>query len=112
MNLDDFIVLRSLRSGNFGKVYACYNRALKSKFAIKVMNKVSLASSSVLTYIEKETELMESIPENPFLIKYYQTFFHENLIMIVMELIEGEDLFDAVNSKIPLKPKDLKILMA
>lgn len=37
--LKDFIVLKKLRSGNFGKVYACYNKKTLEKYAIKVVNK-------------------------------------------------------------------------
>ena len=39
IKLKDFIILRSLRAGNFGRVYACFNKSTKSKYAIKVMNK-------------------------------------------------------------------------
>ena len=39
MSLTDFVVLRKLRSGNFGQVYACYNMIIKKKYAIKVMDR-------------------------------------------------------------------------
>lgn len=39
-------------------------------------------------------------------------FTTHNLIMLVMELLEGEDLFDAINCKLPLKYKDYKFLIS
>ena len=43
LKLDDFVLLRKLRAGNFGQLYACYNRSTQKKYAVKVMNKVKLA---------------------------------------------------------------------
>lgn len=51
--LKDFIVLKKLRSGNFGKVYACYNKKTLEKYAIKVINKESITSSNIMSYILK-----------------------------------------------------------
>jgi serine/threonine protein kinase len=48
LDLKDFIVIRKLRSGNFGKVYACYNKITKLKYAIKVMDKQRLAHLNAL----------------------------------------------------------------
>lgn len=49
--LKDFIVLKKLRSGNFGKVYACYNRKTLEKYAIKVINKDAIVASNILSYV-------------------------------------------------------------
>ena len=39
LNLNDFVVVKKLRAGNFGQVYACYHRIIKKKYAIKVMDR-------------------------------------------------------------------------
>lgn len=39
MAINDFILLRKLRAGNFGQVYACYNTVIQKKYAVKVMDR-------------------------------------------------------------------------
>jgi serine/threonine protein kinase len=51
--------------------------------------------------------MLSSIPDHPFIIKYYETLLYHNLIMIAMELIEGEDLFDSLSAKLPLKLEEI-----
>ena len=39
MVLSDFHVVKKLRSGNFGQVYACYNEKTNKVYAIKVLDR-------------------------------------------------------------------------
>lgn len=39
-------------------------------------------------------------------------FDEKNLILLVMELIEGEDLFDSLNQLLPIKLKDCRFLIS
>ncbi len=39
MQINDFHVVRKLREGNFGKVYACYNTKTLKLYAIKVLDR-------------------------------------------------------------------------
>ena len=54
MSLNDFFILRKLRSGNFGQVYACYNSIIKKKYAIKVMDREEIESTGITKYILNE----------------------------------------------------------
>ena len=40
MQINDFHVVRKLREGNFGKVYACYNSKTEKVYAIKVLDRL------------------------------------------------------------------------
>lgn len=42
LNVNDFYVIRKLRGGNFGRVYACCNKTNNKKYALKIMNKGKL----------------------------------------------------------------------
>lgn len=42
LDINDFYVIRRLRAGNFGRVYACCNKINNKKYALKVMNKGKL----------------------------------------------------------------------
>lgn len=39
MQIGDFHVVRKLREGNFGKVYACYNSKTSKLYAIKTLDR-------------------------------------------------------------------------
>ena len=39
MVISDFHVVKKLRSGNFGRVYACYNEKTDKVYAIKVLDR-------------------------------------------------------------------------
>lgn len=40
MQIGDFYVVRRLREGNFGKVYACWNAQTNKLYAIKVLDRI------------------------------------------------------------------------
>ena len=42
MQITDFHVIRKLREGNFGKVYACFNTKTQKIYAIKVLDRISV----------------------------------------------------------------------
>ena len=54
LRINDFYVIRKLRSGNFGRVFACWNKSTQKKYALKVMNKTRLNKEKVMHYIQKE----------------------------------------------------------
>lgn len=39
MQISDFYVIRKLREGNFGRVYACWNTKTSKIYAIKVLDR-------------------------------------------------------------------------
>jgi serine/threonine protein kinase len=109
--LKDFRVIKKIREGSFGRVYACFHCKSLKKYAIKVMDKQKIISANVLSYITKEEELLRTIPPHPFLVKYFTMFTDSLFIMLVMQLIEGDDLFDSLNSLLPLPEPDIKFFV-
>jgi serine/threonine protein kinase len=43
-------------------------------------------------------------------VKFHEVFKDDNFIMFVMDLLEGEDMFDAINSKLPLSEGETKFM--
>lgn len=111
MCLKDFIVLKKLRAGNYGKVYACYNKKTAEKYAIKVINKTFMAACKLMSYVKKEEELLLSLPEHPFIVKCHAVFKDENFYMIVMNLLEGEELFDVMDTRLPFAESQCKFFI-
>jgi len=54
MQISDFIVVRKLREGNFGKVYACWNVKTEKLYAIKVLDRSYVEKSQIIQYIMNE----------------------------------------------------------
>ena len=51
MQINDFHVVRKLREGNFGKVYACYNSKTEKVYAVKVLDRLYVEKSQIIQYI-------------------------------------------------------------
>lgn len=49
--MSDFHVIRKLREGNFGKVYACWNNKTAKMYAIKVLDRQYVEKSQIIQYI-------------------------------------------------------------
>ncbi|OMJ69279.1 hypothetical protein SteCoe_33035 [Stentor coeruleus] len=83
--------------GKFSEVYQCTENSTYKKWAVKVITK------SKLTLLEKELIQSEinilKIVNHPGVIKIKEIFDSKKRILIVMELIEGGELFDKVVSK-------------
>ena len=43
-----------------------------------------------------EEEILRTVPKHPFIVSFYKLLKDSNFIYFIMELIEGEDLFDAI----------------
>lgn len=54
MQISDFHIVRKLREGNFGKVYACYNQKTGKLYAIKVLDRHYVEKSQIIQYIMNE----------------------------------------------------------
>ena len=77
--------------GKFGTVKSAIHRKTGKRVAIKVMKK-SIMSSEDLELVKAEIEIMK-ICQHPNLIRMLDLFENIDHIYIVMELLEGGDLF-------------------
>jgi len=83
-----------LGSGAFGKVFLTYNKHNEDhNVAIKVMNKKKLADH--LDAIQEEVAILTKL-DHPNIVKYYETYVDEKYIYLVMEYIDGGELFDKI----------------
>lgn len=82
--------------GAFGKVFATHNLFdTKMKVAIKVMDKQAL--DGCLENIMDEIRLLNTL-DHPNIINYFETYNDLRYIYLVMELAEGQPLFDKITS--------------
>ena len=67
-----------------------------SHVAIKVLDKHLLGEHIV--QIVKEVEIMNRM-DHPNIVKYFETYDDNKYLYLVMEYIEGEELFDKITSE-------------
>ncbi|KAK4259175.1 hypothetical protein QN277_005532 [Acacia crassicarpa] len=91
MGLGHFRLLKRLGCGDIGSVYLSELSGTKCYFAMKVMDKGSLASRKKLLRAQTEREILQSL-DHPFLPSLYTHFETEKFSCLVMEFCPGGDL--------------------
>jgi len=87
-----------LGNGAFGKVRLFRDRSCKTmKFAIKTIKKEGL-SSTMRNCILEEVNILREL-DHPNIVKYYETYEDDFYIHIVMEYLQGEDLFKVITNR-------------
>ncbi|KAL5699962.1 Serine/threonine-protein kinase d6pkl2 [Ranunculus cassubicifolius] len=91
LGLSHFRLLKRLGCGDIGSVYLSELSGTKSYFAMKVMDKTSLASRKKLLRAQTEREILQGL-DHPFLPTLYTHFETEKFSCLVMEFCPGGDL--------------------
>ncbi|CAN4097122.1 unnamed protein product [Withania somnifera] len=91
LDLRHFRLLKKLGSGDIGSVYLSELCRTKCYFAMKVMDKASLAGHKKLLRAQTEREILQSL-DHPFLPTLYTHFETEKFSCLVMEFCPGGDL--------------------
>ncbi|XP_062222146.1 protein kinase G11A-like [Phragmites australis] len=91
LGLSHFRLLKRLGCGDIGSVYLSELSRTKSYFAMKVMDKASLASRKKLLRAQTEKEILQCL-DHPFLPTLYTHFETDKFSCLVMEFCPGGDL--------------------
>ncbi|KAF6153809.1 hypothetical protein GIB67_001042 [Kingdonia uniflora] len=91
LGLNHFRLLKRLGCGDIGSVYLSELSGTKCYFAMKVMDKSSLASRKKLLRAQTEREILQSL-DHPFLPTLYTHFETDKFSCLVMEFCPGGDL--------------------
>lgn len=89
----DFEFLKIIGSGAFGKVFLARYTHNNKYYAIKRMDKALLKESRQLDNIYNESLILQDACFCPFIVKFYHTIETDSYIFIVMEYIQGGELF-------------------
>ncbi|CAM8988942.1 hypothetical protein QQ045_009557 [Rhodiola kirilowii] len=91
LGLSHFRLVKKLGCGDIGSVYLSELSGTKCYFAMKVMDKGTLASRKKLLRAQTEREILQSL-DHPFLPSLYAHFETEKFSCLVMEFCPGGDL--------------------
>jgi calcium-dependent protein kinase len=91
-------LLNILGNGAFGKVRLYLDKQCRDmKFAIKTLKKENI-SQDLLNCITSEVKILSEL-DHPNIVKYYETYEDDSFIHIVMEYLQGEDLYKLINKR-------------
>ncbi|XP_034241669.1 caM kinase-like vesicle-associated protein [Thrips palmi] len=92
-DVKEFYDLQSeIGRGKFGTVYRCRERGTGLSLAAKF---VSVARKEDRRNVEREVDIMRSL-QHPRLLQLYDAFEYEKNVCLILELIEGGELFERV----------------
>ncbi len=91
-SLKDFQMLRTLGTGSFGRVHLVRSVHNHRYYAIKVLKKAQVIKMKQVEHTNDERRMLKLV-EHPFLIRMWGTFQDSRNLFMVMDFIEGGELF-------------------
>ncbi|KAI5310589.1 camp-dependent protein kinase catalytic subunit, partial [Ascosphaera atra] len=90
--LDDFALQRTLGTGSFGRVHLVQSRHNQRYYAIKVLKKEQVVKMKQVEHTNDERRMLQRV-KHPFLITLWGTFQDNQNLYMVMDFVEGGELF-------------------
>ena len=103
-SIDDYILLKDIGEGNFGKVKLGIKKKTGEKYAIKIMNKEKIQKQMGKTLIPEIEISKKFIHKN--VIRVYSILEDCSNYHIIMEYCSKGELFDYIVSRIKLSKEE------
>ncbi|KAL4618143.1 serine/threonine-protein kinase DCLK2-like [Arapaima gigas] len=105
---DKYKVGKVIGDGNFAIVKECVERATGMEFALKIINKAKCSGKEHL--IENEVAVLRKV-KHPNIIMLIEEVDTPSELYLVMELVKGGDLFDAITSSTKYTEQDASAMV-
>ncbi|SCV03479.1 LANO_0G04390g1_1 [Lachancea nothofagi CBS 11611] len=90
--LKDFHILRTLGTGSFGRVHLVRSNHNGRFYAMKVLKKKTIVKLKQVEHTNDERRML-SVVSHPFIIRMWGTFQDAEQVFMIMDYIEGGELF-------------------
>ena len=90
--LSDFAIQRTLGTGSFGRVHLVQSRHNQRFYAVKVLKKQQVVKMKQVEHTNDERKMLQKV-KHPFLITLWGTFQDSKNLYMVMDFVEGGELF-------------------
>ncbi|KAI0969313.1 Pkinase-domain-containing protein [Xylaria arbuscula] len=91
-SLTDFDLLRTLGTGSFGRVHLVQSKHNQRFYAVKVLKKAQVVKMKQVEHTNDERRMLGEV-KHPFLITLWGTFQDPRNLYMVMDFVEGGELF-------------------
>ncbi|GJM09564.1 MAG: hypothetical protein DHS20C11_18400 [Lysobacteraceae bacterium] len=100
----NFRIVRSLGRGGMGEVYEGFDETLQRRVALKTIRAEKRINDTVRTRFQREARMLSQL-DHPGICRIYDYVKGEQCDYLVLELIDGRTLRDALNDKLAFKEK-------
>jgi protein kinase A len=90
--LTDFTIERTLGTGSFGRVHLVQSKHNQRYYAVKVLKKQQVVRMKQIEHTNDERKMLQRV-KHPFCITLWGTFQDSKNLYMVMDFIEGGELF-------------------
>ncbi|KAI9841034.1 MAG: camp-dependent protein kinase catalytic subunit [Sclerophora amabilis] len=91
-SLPDFALQRTLGTGSFGRVHLVQSRHNQRFYAMKVLKKAQVVKMKQVEHTNDERRMLGMV-KHPFLVTLWGTFQDSKNVYMVMDFVEGGELF-------------------
>jgi len=102
---EDLRMMRTIGTGTFGRVKVVQHVPSGAVCALKCMNKTEVVASHQEKNIMAEKNLLFECSSCPFVLALLQTYNHPNQIFMLMEFIQGGELWSYIYEKTDTVPR-------
>ncbi|KAK3231583.1 hypothetical protein Dsin_003464 [Dipteronia sinensis] len=96
-SIDDFEIIKPISRGAFGKVFLARKRTTGDLFAIKVLKKLDMIRKNDIERILAERNILITV-RNPFVVRFFYSFTCRDNLYLVMEYLNGGDLYSLLRN--------------
>lgn len=111
---EKYIVSRQIGRGTYGEVRLCFLRGTCSRYAMKIVAKKHFADPNIEAQIfnqkiQSECAILQGL-NHPTIIRIHDVFDTNEALFIILELVEGGELFDRIVAQGQFDEKTSKFL--
>ncbi|KAL8539609.1 hypothetical protein ACS0TY_001277 [Phlomoides rotata] len=110
-SIEDFEIIKPISRGAFGRVFLARKRATGDLFAIKVLKKAGMIRKNAVESILAERDILISV-RNPFVVRFFYSFTCRENLYLVMEYLNGGDLFSLLRNLGCLEEDNVRVYVA
>ncbi|XP_058585334.1 serine/threonine-protein kinase DCLK3 [Neofelis nebulosa] len=99
---------RVLGDGNFAVVKECRHRETRQAYAMKIIDKSKLRGKEDM--VDSEILIIQSL-SHPNIVKLHEVYETDAEIYLIMEYVQGGDLFDAIIESVKFAERDAALML-
>ncbi|ELK17966.1 serine/threonine-protein kinase DCLK3 [Pteropus alecto] len=99
---------RVIGDGNFAVVKECRHRETRQAYAMKIIDKSKLKGKEDM--VDSEILIIQSL-SHPNIVKLHEVYETETEIYLIMEYVQGGDLFDAIIESVKFPEHDAALML-
>ncbi|CAI9284193.1 unnamed protein product [Lactuca saligna] len=96
-SIEDFEIIKPISRGAYGKVFLARKRTTGDLFAIKILKKMDMLRKNDIERIVAERNILITV-RNPFVVRFFYSFTSRDNLYLVMEYLNGGDLFSLLRN--------------